>query len=636
MAACGANESQADDAIGPLLGGGGVQVDRILSRADIRDLRLEAPAPRVALRPGATRSPVSSYPETLDELHAPLALREPVGGPSAKGAGKLSEAFNVPRLAAPPITPIGEDDLDTSFESAEPITEPSPSAGPVLSDASEPAPLSPPKNLKPLGDAVAIDDKAIATDTDTKAKTPADESSADTATDSPVLAKRPTSKGPRALKPKAESQESEPVTARPEATPSEKAEPKAAEPAAKPQAEPQAEPDTEIDEQEPVAAAPVEPPKPLSRNLMRLKPRLRTVLSYYYRQPLNSIEHDPWEVMHGMLAYELHSRVLDNGPNGDPITAIGYLCYNKPCKRLQMMRVSPEGELDVRVGVGMQGHKGQLLAMLAQCNVSPDYPIRVDGQEFTIHDLIRAEQKTCYTKTELTFKLIGLMHYLDSDARWVNDQGEAWDMPRLVREEREQPIRGAACGGTHRLGGLSLAIQHRLGRGEPIDGEYAAADKFIKEYQNYAYRLQNQDGSMSTEWFRGPGAEEDIDRRIRTTGHTLEWLIYSHSDEELRDYRIYRTVSYLTNLMATNADHDWHKGSIAHALHALVMYDKRVFQPFDVAPDGLAESLPPQPGASLYRNYSMYRGVMRNSPSKPSGFFGLFGTSQKPSSSSRR
>ena len=164
--------------------------------------------------------------------------------------------------------------------------------------------------------------------------------------------------------------------------------------------------------------------------------------------------------MHGMLAYGVHSQIRQGGPQGKPITLVGWLCYNRPCKGFTLLYVTPENELRAKQGVGLQGHMGQFLAMLAQCQVSPDYPIRVRDQEFTINDLIEAEKKTCYPKTELTFKLIALMHYLDSDETWVNDQGQSWDIPRLIREELAQPIRGAACGGTHRLSGPEPGRPH--------------------------------------------------------------------------------------------------------------------------------------------------------------------------------
>jgi hypothetical protein len=231
--------------------------------------------------------------------------------------------------------------------------------------------------------------------------------------------------------------------------------------------------------------------------------------------------------------------------------------------------------------VGLQGHLGQLLAMLAQCRVSEEYPIRVGKREFTIRDLIEAEQKTCYPKSELTFKLLAFQYYLDLNETWVNDQGVDWDFPRVIREELAQPIRGAACGGTHRLSSLSLTVKARQRRGEPLDGEYARAAEFVKKYHRYAFSLQNRDGSLSTEWFRGRGDDSDIDRRIKTTGHILEWLCYSLSDEELRQPKTIAAVSYLTNLMSREYDHEWEVGPMSHATHALLVYDERVFQPFD-------------------------------------------------------
>jgi hypothetical protein len=332
----------------------------------------------------------------------------------------------------------------------------------------------------------------------------------------------------------------------------------------------------------PAAPAPeATTPPPLTKQLVALRSRVRAVLKGYYRKPLNSRDNDPWEVMHGMLAYGVQSRIRQGGASGEPITSVGWLCYNKPCKGQTLMYVTPGGEVRAKYGVGLQGHLGQLLAMLAQCNVSADYPIRVGNNDFTIHDLIEAEKKTCYPKSELTFKLIALQHYIDLNDKWVNDQGVDWDFSRLMREEMAQPIRGAACGGSHRLSGLSLAVKKRIERGEPLDGEYGKAADFVKKYQQYAFRLQNPDGSLSTAWFRGPGDEDDINRKIKTTGHILEWLCYSLSDEELRDQRTVRAVTFLSNLMYSNYDNEWEIGPRCHATHALLIYDQRVFQPFD-------------------------------------------------------
>src|SRR5262249_10782843 len=83
-------------------------------------------------------------------------------------------------------------------------------------------------------------------------------------------------------------------------------------------------------------------PPPLTKQLMMLRSRVRSVLKGYYRKQLNSRDNDPWETMHGMLAYGVQSRIHQNGPNGDPITSVGWLCYNKPCKGQTLMYVNPQ------------------------------------------------------------------------------------------------------------------------------------------------------------------------------------------------------------------------------------------------------------------------------------------------------
>lgn len=334
----------------------------------------------------------------------------------------------------------------------------------------------------------------------------------------------------------------------------------------------------------PARIVPAELP-PLTRQQIQLRDKIRRVLAHYYNRPLHTGDRGPWELMHAMLSFEVHSQVLQGGPKGEPITAVGWLCFNQPCRKRTLMYINGDGDLRIRVGPGLQGHHGQLLALLAQARVKSDYPVKVDGRDLSIADIVEMEQQTCYPRTELTFKLIGLMHYLESDATWLNDQGLEWDLRRLVREELAQPVRGAACGGTHRLSGLTLAYKKRLQRDEPVDGEYEQARRFVHNYQNYAYRLQNPDGSFSTEWFRGPGREEDIDRRLKTTGHILEWLLYAAEEKHLTYWRTVKATNYLANLMWANRYRDWEAGPLGHAIHALVLYDRYVFSKYDADPN---------------------------------------------------
>ena len=193
-------------------------------------------------------------------------------------------------------------------------------------------------------------------------------------------------------------------------------------------------------------------------------------------------------------------------------------------------------------------------------------------------DLIEQEKLSCEANTELTFELIAMSYYLKSDDVWIARTGEQWSISRLIQEEIKQPIQGAACGGSHRLFGLSAAYKMRIAEGKPVDGEFLRAQKYIRAYQSYALgTIHNRDGSFSTDWFRRPADSGDLDRKIQTTGHILEWLVFSLDDNQLRDPRVVQSVDFLATQIVTHPDKAWSIGPFGHALHALAIYQTRVF-----------------------------------------------------------
>ena len=316
--------------------------------------------------------------------------------------------------------------------------------------------------------------------------------------------------------------------------------------------------------------------KMLTPEMELLRDRIRETLKFYYKQHLNTKDHSPWAIMHSFITYGVDTQLYIDRPNGKRVSAIGWLCYNGRSGGMRLFQLK-NGQIYARQGPGYQGHGGQFLAMLAQSRVKMDYPLKIMSKDFTVSDLIKYEQDTCRSKTELTFKLIGLSHYLPSDAKWENRHGYQWDIPRLIREEMAQPVNGAACGGTHRLMGLSYAFTKREKRNEPIDGDWLRARKFVEKYQQHAFQNQNRDGSFSTNWFRGAGNRTDVNRKLETTGHILEWMVYSLPQDQLDQPRVVKAVDFLTQMMVDNRYRHWKVGPKGHALHALLLYDQRVF-----------------------------------------------------------
>ncbi len=295
--------------------------------------------------------------------------------------------------------------------------------------------------------------------------------------------------------------------------------------------------------------------------------RIRQCLEFYYNRPLRSADDSPWSMMHHMIAWGVDSRILviDSERKTRNISTIAWLCGNGACRDERLLIVK-DGRLHARVGPGLQGHEAQFLALLAQARVSLKQVMLVDGEQFTIADLIREEQLACRPRAELTFKLIAFSHYLPLNTQWKNDKGEHWNLERIIKEELRQPINGTTCGGTHRLMGFSYAAARRRQDGDPLTGEWAQAQLVARKHQELAFQMQNRDGSFSSDFFRSSGSWGDIDRKLKTTGHILEWMVFSLPHDELDDPRILRSVDYVCQLLAQNRYYDWENGPLGHAI----------------------------------------------------------------------
>jgi hypothetical protein len=171
---------------------------------------------------------------------------------------------------------------------------------------------------------------------------------------------------------------------------------------------------------------------------------------------------------------------------------------------------------------------------------------------------------------------MGLSYYLDSDKQWRSNDGKVWSIQKLIQEELAQPVVGSACGGTHRLMGYSFAIKQRVLQGQPLQGQYLRAAKFINEFIDYTWQLQNPDGSFSTNWFEGRGNEPNVERKVQTTGHMLEWLLFTVSDTDVRSRRVEKAIDFLMANIYDNRHLKWPIGPRGHAERALALYHKRL------------------------------------------------------------
>ena len=311
----------------------------------------------------------------------------------------------------------------------------------------------------------------------------------------------------------------------------------------------------------------------LSPAAIRLKSPILQTLRMFHARTERADSRSNWGMMHQIMVYGADTRIIARNRN---YSAIAWVAGNNVCRGSRLM-TSSRGKIQVREGTGLQGHQAQFLAIMSLVGVPSDYPLYVGNQRFKMKDLVEVEAAACKEGQELTFTLIGLSHYLDTETTWTGIGGETWDFERLIAAELSQPIVGAACGGTHRLMSFAHALRKRRLEGQPIDGQWKRAEDFLDEFVQYTYSLQNRDGSMSTDWFESREDNGDMKRKVQTTGHMVEFLLTYLPDEDLADERITRSITFLNNAMRRIQIDDAAVGYRGHALRSLAMYYRRMY-----------------------------------------------------------
>jgi hypothetical protein len=323
-----------------------------------------------------------------------------------------------------------------------------------------------------------------------------------------------------------------------------------------------------------VTAAPTETPPPEI-----LKERIEVVLQMIRRRDLLTTN-GFWTIFHGILGLGPSVNLL-NPETGARVNALDYICKGGEVRGMRF--IPTKYGLDVQTGpmfVG-QGHQDQFIAEMAQWGMPADRKFLVLGKEYTYMDFVRNAQAQARLNDnqELSWTLPTVADYVGTDASWTNAHGEKLRFEDLVRYELNQPVETAACGGTHRLFGLSWAYHIYLRKGGKKEGVWqGVADKTLV-YKNRAHQWQNPDGSFSTNFFRERGNDADIQLRINSSGHTLEWLALALPDNELKERWVQDAVHALTMMLLDAQSSPVESGTLYHAMHGLLIYYARVFDP---------------------------------------------------------
>jgi hypothetical protein len=291
--------------------------------------------------------------------------------------------------------------------------------------------------------------------------------------------------------------------------------------------------------------------------------------------------HAFWTVFHGILGSGLEKTMLTDPLTKKKINAIDYICNGGEIRGLQFLPT--KDGLDVQTGpqfVG-QGHQDQFIAEMAQWGMPLKRKFKVGGRDFTFEDFARHSKMRASTKQnppqELSWAIIIIGQYYGTDVEWTNTFGEKLNYRDVVRYEVDASIDQAACGGTHRLFGMTWAYHLHLKNGGKTEGVWRDVAAKIDTYKALARDQQAPDGACSTDYFKGKGKSPDPQLRISTSGHTVEWLALAMTDEELRSPWMQNAVNALAMQILEMKDSEVEGGALYHAAHGLHIYHQRVF-----------------------------------------------------------
>jgi len=303
-----------------------------------------------------------------------------------------------------------------------------------------------------------------------------------------------------------------------------------------------------------------------------------------HKRDLSGEVNAAWQILHGVLGYGRNFEIV---LGKERVKALDWALGGGKMKGWVMRKDEGQPGITAVVEPGSktgQGHPDQWLAIIAQCGVPSDQPLVIGDQTYAVKDLITQAMYTIYDGKEASWTAISLSNYLPLNEEWKAADGTIWTIERIVAMEAAADIKQAACGGTHRLSALTLALNRYRQEhpGEPLTRGWLAAQERIDGAIDTIREYQLPSGAFSTDFFVSKADSAETTRNLHASGHTLEFLALTMDPEELREPWVVRNVAYVCNLLnKTRNVPNLECGALYHAARGLRVYRERVFGPYD-------------------------------------------------------
>jgi hypothetical protein len=326
-----------------------------------------------------------------------------------------------------------------------------------------------------------------------------------------------------------------------------------------------------------------------------LRMRIEAALESVHRRDLlttNSF----WTIFHGILGMGPGATLKEPGTN-NRYNALDYI-FSERGGNIRGLAFVPttvgkEVGLDV-ITVGKdpflkeheaQGHQDQFVAEMIQWGVSPNREIKIAGlpdRTFKFQDFVTESKARARVDQdqELGWCLIVVAEYGGgTEAEWTNRFGQKLKFEQMLEYEMKADMNIAACGGTHRLFGVAWAYHrhaaHCKKHDKAMSDVWKRAKEYLEKYKNLSHEWQAPDGVFSTGYYREKQYAPEIEPRMATSGHILEWLAQYVTDEEIRSEWMEKGARSLSQVILDSDRVPVASGSLYHAAHGLAVYHER-------------------------------------------------------------
>ena len=260
--------------------------------------------------------------------------------------------------------------------------------------------------------------------------------------------------------------------------------------------------------------------------------RIDRVLAKVAGREVRSDKKTPWAILHAVVGYRMKASVHEV-KTGKHVNAIDFLLERAKHEGRLIFRVV-EGRLTLPRVKAVEHHSNQGLMILALAGVAPDRSIRADGgKRYRVADLIDAAKRGYTDGQEPGWTLVALTNYLSFDDAWTAADGRTYRIADILRQAITRDPRKESEGGTHHLFGVSYTLRKYARTHRKLDGVWQATRAYLAEHIQTVKRFQLDDGAFSDGLLKQKAKPTSPSKLAFSTGHTLEWLTFALTPEEL-------------------------------------------------------------------------------------------------------